>query len=133
MNTGGDNFNVTYSVGHREIDIIETNSCAGGVASMPVQPGNTVDPRSFHLLMNIAFRLALDSVDPSIGGLAVIYDNIETHATGYAAAMADVTGEKVLLVEWINGDRNPPCKWEDGVLQVRDENTSESSFDCFLE
>lgn len=54
------------------------------------------------------------------GGLAVVFDKNNMEATGYAAAMADVFQEKVHLVEYYHYDQDPPVKFVDGVLLVRD-------------
>ncbi|KAI8867165.1 hypothetical protein GQ42DRAFT_164978 [Ramicandelaber brevisporus] len=61
-------------------------------------------------------------VDPSAvqGDLAVISDKNVMEASGYAAALADETGETIWFAEFYEDDPDPPCKWEDGVLYVRD-------------
>jgi hypothetical protein len=42
-------------------------------------------------------------------------------SSGYAAAMATLTKENVFLAPFLWDDPNPPCRFEDGVLSVRDE------------
>ena len=58
--------------------------------------------------------------DKSMGGLAVICDKNMMEASGYAAVMAESTHEKVWLAEYYVEDPDPPVKWDDGVMYVRD-------------
>lgn len=41
--------------------------------------------------------------------------------SGYAEVLADVTQERVWLVEFYDSDPNPPVRWVDGVMHVRDQ------------
>lgn len=49
------------------------------------------------------------------GGLAVIWDKNEMEATGYAAVMADLCNEDVLLAEYRDSDKDPPVRWINGT------------------
>lgn len=54
------------------------------------------------------------------GILAVLYDKNKMEATGYAAVLADLTGETVMLVPCYDNDTNPVARFtDDGVLEVR--------------
>jgi len=53
------------------------------------------------------------------GGLAVIWDKNEMEATGYAAVMADLCDEDILLAEYKDSDEDPPVKWIDGTHSNR--------------
>ena len=55
------------------------------------------------------------------GDIAVIYDKNRMEATGYAASLADSAKEPVWLVEYYDSDPDPPVKWKDGLIYVRDE------------
>lgn len=60
------------------------------------------------------------------GCLAVLYDKNPMEATGYASAMADITGEKVLLVTMKaeklkkKPEEEDAWQWHDNILSVRD-------------
>ena len=54
------------------------------------------------------------------GRLAVIYDKNHVEATGYAATMAELTDENVLLAPWAEDASDPPCRFRKGILQIRD-------------
>src|SRR5690606_16142500 len=43
-------------------------------------------------------------------------------AGGYAAVIADVFNEPVFFVPFFNNDKNPPVRFDSGVMQVRAEN-----------
>ncbi len=55
------------------------------------------------------------------GGLAVIYDKNPMGASGYAAAMAEHYQSEVYFVPFFESDPNPPVRFVDGVLEIRDE------------
>ncbi|MEZ4464235.1 MAG: hypothetical protein R3F43_06895 [bacterium] len=55
------------------------------------------------------------------GEVAVIYDKNEMEATGYAAALADVLGQRVLCARFRHDDDDPPVRFDDGLMSVRAE------------
>jgi len=127
--SGADLFNVTNEQGKRQMILIETNSSPSGQKSMPGLNEDTAD--GYHKLM----RNFLESLEetkkqrqegkdalPFVeGGLAVIYDKNPMEATGYAAALADVSGEPVWLAEFYDEDTKSPVQWDKkGVLRIRD-------------
>ena len=61
------------------------------------------------------------------GGLAVVYDKNEMEASGYAAELANVMKEEVHLVEYYEDDPNPPVRWEDGVMLIRNAEASKQT------
>ncbi len=63
----------------------------------------------------------IDNADKSLGGLAVVYDKNLMEASGYAASLAEVMKEKVWLVEFYEYDQDPPVKWIDRVMYIRDD------------
>lgn len=63
----------------------------------------------------------MDTADRSLGGLAVVCDKNMMEASGYAATLAEVMKEKVWLVEFYEYDQDPPVKWIDRVMHIRDE------------
>lgn len=102
--------------------VIETNSCPSGQKSMPFL-SKTCDrspQQGYRLVIESAFENQLSKADPSLGGLAVIYDKNSMECSGYAAVLADVAKESVWLCEWFMNDPDPDVKWDDGVLYVRD-------------
>lgn len=101
--------------------VIETNSCPSGQKSMPLQIDHQ-EQGSYRQLIENGFRRYLKNHRPSVKGrLAVIYDKNYMEASGYAAVMADVFNEEVLLVPFYQEDEDPPAQFKDGVLFVRDE------------
>jgi len=109
--------------------IIVGNSCPSGQKSMPTS-GEDAEA-GYHTLMRTAFQTLLDDrvkeyeakgMPLPEGRLAVIYDKNPMEAKGYAAAMADVFHEPVLLAELYiaEKDPDPPVKWIDDQMHVRD-------------
>ncbi|KAJ3221754.1 hypothetical protein HDU81_010345 [Chytriomyces hyalinus] len=117
---GSDLFNVTTSSGQRQMIIVETNSCPSGQKSMPLLSELGDDHGGYGVVIDSTFLQMLDGVDKSLGDLAVVYDKNPMEASGYAAVMADHTKEKVWLAEYYDEDPNPPVRWVDGVMEIRD-------------
>ncbi|CEG73328.1 hypothetical protein CU097_003743 [Rhizopus azygosporus] len=119
---GSDLFNVTTASGHRQMIVIETNSCPSGQKSMPLlsETDEYNEHGGYRVVIKSAFQHQLAKADPSLGGLAVVCDKNMMESTGYAAVLADVAQEHVWHVEWHVGDPDPDAKFVDGVLYVRD-------------
>lgn len=115
---GSDLFHVTTHQGQRQMIIVETNSCPSGQKSMPLL-SDTDELGGYRVVLDSAFRFIKAEADVSLGGLAVIYDKNHMEASGYCAALAELSQESVFLVEYHLTDENPPVRWVDGVLQVR--------------
>ncbi|KAG1462404.1 hypothetical protein G6F56_005524 [Rhizopus delemar] len=116
---GSDLFNVTTASGHRQMIVIETNSCPSGQKSMPLL-SETDEQGGYRVVIESAFQHQLSKADANLGGLAVICDKNMMESTGYAAVLADVAQEKVWHVEWHVDDPDPDVKWDDRVLYIRD-------------
>ncbi|KAI8638067.1 hypothetical protein BD408DRAFT_374073 [Parasitella parasitica] len=119
---GSDLFNVTTASGHRQMIVIETNSCPSGQKSMPLlsETGDHNEQGGYRLVIESAFQDQLSKADPSLGGLAVVCDKNMMESSGYAAVLADVAKEHVWLAEWHADDPDPDIKWQDRVLYIRD-------------
>jgi hypothetical protein len=117
---GSDLFNVTTAEGQRQMIVVETNSCPSGQKSMPLLD-ETQDHGGYQKVIDHAAKQVFSKADPTLGGLAVVYDKNGMEATGYAAVLAEATGERVWLAEFHVHDPNPPVRWENGVMFVRDE------------
>ncbi|KAF8985263.1 hypothetical protein BGZ52_011201 [Haplosporangium bisporale] len=117
---GSDLFNVTTASGHRQMIIVETNSCPSGQKSMPLL-SESDEHGGYRLVLESAFKDMIDTADRAMGGLAVVYDKNLMEASGYAATLAEVMKEKVWLVEYYEHDQDPPVKWIDRVMYIRDE------------
>ena len=63
----------------------------------------------------------ISKTDANLGGLAVLYDKNPMEAIGYAEVLADSANEKVWLAEYYKDDLDPPVKWVDGLMFLRDE------------
>jgi hypothetical protein len=115
---GTDLFHVTDERGVRQNVVIETNSSPSGQKSMPLLDPHD-DLGGYRRLLEHSFLPRLERRGAPKGALAVLWDKNELETTGYASALAELTGEEVLLVH-LPSDQ-PPLPMVDGLLQVRDE------------
>eukprot|EP00003_Mantamonas_plastica_P021712 TRINITY_DN3556_c0_g1_i8.p1 TRINITY_DN3556_c0_g1~~TRINITY_DN3556_c0_g1_i8.p1 ORF type:complete len:480 (-),score=166.39 TRINITY_DN3556_c0_g1_i8:1051-2490(-) len=115
---GSDLFNVTTQNGNRQMIVIETNSCPSGQKSFPQMGDN--EEGGYGTLVNTAFKDQLEALDTDMGGIAVIYDKNIMEASGYAATIAEITGENVHLTPFYDNDEDPPVHWNDqGIMEIR--------------
>ena len=117
---GSDLFNVTTVGGRQQMVVIETNSCPSGQKSMPLFD-ESLDQGGYQDLVSNCFKPLVKSRRLPEGALAVVFDKNPMENTGYAAAMADAFEEPVYLVEFHEDDPDPPVRFVDGVMEVRDE------------
>ena len=121
---GADVFVTASATGRRACVVVETNSCPSGQKSMPPLGGEPEGQGGYRELLARAFMPALaEAAAKGIlphGRLAVLYDKNKMEASGYAATLADLSRECVLLVPF-HEDASPPRArfTEDGVLEVR--------------
>jgi len=115
--SGADLFYVTDDQGRRRFVVIETNSSPSGQKSMPL-----VDPYAeqagYRTLLERTFLPMLQRRNLPQGGLAVLWDKNWMEVSGYAATLADLTGEHVHLVQVSDTD-DPPLRCDAGVLHAR--------------
>ncbi len=116
---GCDLMHVTDTRGQRQMVVIETNSCPSGQKSMPLFE-ELQEQGGYRSLVRNAFTALVAGRRLPPGDLAVIYDKNPMEAGGYAAALADETDERVWLAEWHHDDPDPPCRFVDGILELRD-------------
>ena len=117
---GSDLFNVTTASGHRQMIVVETNSCPSGQKSMPLLDEGGEDHGGYAKVIEHSAKELISKTDPATGGLAVLYDKNPMEASGYAEVLADCTNEQVWMAEYYENDSNPPVKWIDGLMYVRD-------------
>lgn len=119
---GADLFYTTDERGARHMVVIETNSSPSGQKSMPVLDDWREDG-GYRLLLERAFLPMLRRrTSPKEGGLAILHDKNMMETSGYAAALAELTGEHVWHVPWFHHDVDPPARFDqEGMLHVRDE------------
>lgn len=117
---GADLFHVTTETSRRDMVIIETNSCPSGNKSMPILSDDQ-EQGGYRVLMEHAFLPWLARRSLPKGDLAVLYDKNLMEVSGYAACLAEITGEPVWLTPMPADREDPPTRFDDGVLQVRDE------------
>jgi hypothetical protein len=117
---GADLLNVTSAGGKRQMVVIENNSCPSGQKSMPLLDDNQ-EQGSYRWLIERTFKPRATKRLPVKGGLAVLYDKNEMETSGYAGVIADVFKEPVYWVPYFNDDPDPPVRFIDGVLEIRDE------------
>ncbi|CAG8452907.1 7494_t:CDS:2 [Scutellospora calospora] len=132
-----DFFNVVDSNGKRQMILVESGSCPAGQTSMPLL--NMDKKRSgYRLVIQTALKRALKDADPSLGGLAVVYDEesgeIPVEPIGYAAAISEETNEHIWLVKFLDDTRyEQPVKWENQVMYIRDQDGAWHSIRaCFI-
>jgi hypothetical protein len=116
---GCDLFNVTDADGRRNMIVIETNSCPSGQKSMPLVHDDD-EFGGYGVVLDHTFKGLLEQTDPTIGALAVVYDKNYMEASGYAAVMASLMKERVLLAEFHHDDEDPCVKWEDKLMYVKE-------------
>merc|ERR1712137_921231 len=120
---GADLFNSTTQEGHRQMVVIETNSCPSGQKSMPLLDPDNGEFGGYISLISRTVKPFLEeqkALGKLIEGrLAVVYDKNKMEASGYAATIAEVFEEECILVEWYSNDDNPAVRFtEDRILQV---------------
>ncbi|MEZ4883602.1 MAG: hypothetical protein R3E32_02605 [Chitinophagales bacterium] len=123
MWAGADLINVTSAKGKRQMVVIENNSCPSGQKSMPLRDDHQ-EEGSYRLLIERTFKPYLKSKSgaPRIkGALAVIHDKNPMETLGYAKVIADVFEEPVYYAYFEQFDKDPPVKFEDGVMFIRTE------------
>jgi hypothetical protein len=118
---GSDLLHVTTAAGNRQMVVIETNSCPSGQKSMPHYDEHDEQGGYRTNLLRTFMPLVKNKRLPA-GELAVVYDKNLMEASGYAAAMADLVGEPVHLVEFPDGvsDSDTRVRFDDGTMLVRD-------------
>lgn len=117
---GTDLINSTSAGGKRQMVVIENNSSPSGQKSMPLLDDNKEDG-SYRLLVERTFKPLLkpkQGKPKMTGRLAVLYDKNYMETSGYAAVIADVMDEEVLLVPFFNDGENDHIKIEDNVMFV---------------
>lgn len=122
-------FTTTSETGQKKLVVVETNSCPSGQKSMPLA-NEDVEHASYRTLLEKSFMPTLHARSPSLpnGRLAVIYDKNRMESWGYAATLADLKSESVLLVPCFADDFKPKMRFtEDGILEVRLHSSSSTS------
>jgi len=120
---GADLINSTSAGGKRHMVILENNSSPSGQKSMPLLNDNQEDG-SYRLLVERTFKTLAKAKKGVNGGknrLAVLYDKNYMETSGYAAVIADVMDEEVLLVPYYNGNDNEHVRLKDDLLEVMHE------------
>lgn len=115
---GADLFYVTTEVGNRKMVVLETNSCPSGQKSMPSR-SDVDEYRGYRQVIENAFLPRMRRRRLPKGGLAVLFDKNVMETSGYAAVLAELTGEKVYLVPIFNGEESAAF-FENGILYIRD-------------
>jgi hypothetical protein len=116
---GADLFCTTTAAGNRRLVVIETNSCPSGNKSMPLLSEDD-EQAGYRKLIETAFLPLIAKRKGASGDLAVLFDKNHMEASGYAAVIADLTGEDVYLTPYPDGHEDPPARFADGLLEVRD-------------
>ncbi len=116
---GCDLFHVSTAEGRRQLVVIETNSSPSGQKSMPMAQEQS-EYGGYTELLSKAFLPLLKRRHVPRGSLAVLYDKNLMEASGYAAALADLTNEEVLLLHLPDQTLRPVVRHtDDGVLEAQ--------------
>ncbi|CAF2055938.1 unnamed protein product [Rotaria magnacalcarata] len=126
--SGSDLLHVTDHSKQKQMILLETNSCPSGQKSMPTDSyadGNS----GYHKFVRLTFLTAIKAAEQSNkmienGHLAVIYDKNPMENRGYAAAMADIFDEATYSIEFHHSDLDPPVKFINQVMFVRDSSSN---------
>ena len=115
---GADLLVSTSDTGRRGVVVIEVNSCPSGQKSMPLRDEED-DQGGYRMLVERSFLPLLRRRSlPKTGVLAVLWDKNPMETTGYAAALADATGDDVWLVHTPDGASSERVRVDDGVVSV---------------
>ncbi len=98
--SGADLIHATTAEGNRRMVVIENNSCPSGQKSMPLLDDH-LEEGGYRRLVERTFLpyIKRKTGGPKVTGrLAVIYDKNPMETSGYAAVIADVFNEDVLLI-----------------------------------
>lgn len=114
---GTDLFKVETLAGEKCFVVIETNSCPAGQKSMPPVVGDDWSSAYWTHLKNTVLPHLSDRDLPA-GALAVLYDKNIVENSGYASALAELTGEAVFLVPCRDGTSPAHWRFRDDVLEI---------------
>lgn len=118
--SGADLFHVATEAGVRKMVVLETNSCPSGQKSMPLL-SDTAEDGGYQTLIKGTFLPLANNKRLPKGSLAVVFDKNAMENTGYAATIAEHSGETVYLVEYHAESPDAPVRFVDGIMEVRDE------------
>lgn len=120
--SGADLFCVVNEKGQRKMMLVELNSCPSGQKSMPWAE-EFRETGGYLELLKRSFLPQLKRRTLPKGKLAVIYDKNYMETSGYAAALADLMQTPVYLVPFFNNAEQPLARFDQGVLQIRHQET----------
>ncbi|EME28633.1 uncharacterized protein Gasu_38420 [Galdieria sulphuraria] len=117
---GCDLMHTTNNNNKKSMVIIETNTCPSGNKSTPLYE-EMEEEGGYRVLLQRSFLPYLKRNDADIpeGELAVVYDKNPMEASGYASALAGLTGECVHLVPFMENAKEETVRFERGVMYVK--------------
>lgn len=118
---GADMLHATDAEGRRRMVLLETNSCPSGNKAMPPLAEDEDDLGGYGRVLRGALLPRLRRKGSANGRLAVLWDKNLPEASGYAAALAELTGEPVMLTPWPQNTPDAPTRVREGWVQARDE------------
>ena len=116
--SGADLFYVTTPEGRNKTVVVEVNSCPSGQKSMPLKDDDS-EEGGYETVLKKSFLNSLKGKRLISGKLAVIFDKNYMEASGYAASLANATGEMVYLVPFYKKLEGKIFRYRSGkVLQI---------------
>lgn len=115
--SGADLFATADESGVRRMVLVETNSSPSGQKSMPLLD-EALEAGGYERLLRRVVLPRLAAGRLPTGDLAVLWDKNELEVSGYAAVLADLTGEDVHLVHVPPSGEGMEIR--DGVVHVHD-------------
>lgn len=116
--SGSDLLYVRSAENGNQMVVIETNSCPSGQKHMPGLEHYSSFRGYERLIKTVCSKGTM--TNKSGGGLAVLYDKNKMEASGYAAALAELSSQNVMLVPFFENDLDPPVRFSNSILEVRD-------------
>lgn len=121
---GADLIAGTDRQGKRQMVVIENNSCPSGQKSMPLLHADLAQGGYRTLIEDSFKRYFLTTHRIRRGALVVLYDKNLMETSGYAAVMADVFGEAVYLVPFMDEERHEHIRYRRGHMEIMAEGSS---------
>lgn len=115
---GADLFHTTDENGLRRMMVIETNSCPSGQKSLPLT-SEEEEEGGYRRLLSRSFLPILRRRQLPKGRLAILWDKNPMEVSGYAACLAELTQEPVLVAPCFDDSERPVIRISSqGIIEI---------------